>query len=525
MADGVLALGAAFRTKRLQAVRAEAAARPFRRRTSARAIFAGAQQSRLTQDWLVSPLTIDQEVRIDLRLLRYRSRSLVRDNAYARRFVYACAANIVGPQGIRMRPVSTTLAGDPHDRVNTKLTAAWDAWCQRANASVDGKMSFLGLQHLLIKTLPSEGEYLVRIVRGADNPFGFALQVLDPDFLDHTYSEPKAPGRNRIHMGIEVDDYGKPIAYHLLKKHPAEGGGPQDRERIPAADILHDYIHERAGQTRGYPWFAAVLRDMKMLDGYQEAAVVAARAGAAQGGFFEMSEDAEVNVQQPATITRDLSPASFDWLPPGVTFTPYTPQQPTAAYDPFTISILHAQAAGLLLSYASLTGDLRQVNYSSIRTGMLAERDLWQVFQAWFVEGFCQRVFAAWLPMAVLSGQLALQPAEQRAVTVRWKPRGWPWVDPLKDVQATILAIQHGLESRTSALDDEGEDFDEIAEQLAREDQVAKALGITLVAAPPAAPRPMGTASASDTEEADGEASGGGSATQDKALALVRAHR
>jgi capsid protein len=50
--------------------------------------------------------------------------------------------------------------------------------------------------------------------------------------------------------------------------------------------MIHAFLPERAMQTRGAPWMSPVIADLKMLNGYREAELVAARVGASKMGFF-----------------------------------------------------------------------------------------------------------------------------------------------------------------------------------------------------------------------------------------------
>ena len=151
------------------------------------------------------------------------------------------------------------------------------------------------------------------------------------------------------------------------------------------------------------------------------------------------------------------------------------------AFDSFVKAILRKISAGLDVSYASLTGDLTQVNYSSIRAGLLAERDVWRTLQGWMIDHFLRRVYRSWLRWALTSGALVLPSRNvSRWTEHRWQPRGWQWVDPLKDIQAALAAVQGGLDSRTRIAAEQGRDFEEILQDLAREKQLTEEYGIAL---------------------------------------------
>jgi hypothetical protein len=111
------------------------------------------------------------------------------------------------------------------------------------------------------------------------------------------------------------------------------------------------------------------------------------------------------------------------------------------------------------------------------------------------------------VPLALLTGALK---SDQRVSTdfkaVQWKPRGWRSVDPLKDVQADVLSIQHGMASRTQSCDDEGEEIEEIFQNLADEQTLADEYGIDITpTAPPTPNRPMGTPSQTDNQEGNAD--------------------
>ena len=92
-----------------------------------------------------------------------------------------------------------------------------------------------------------------------------------------------------------------------------------------------------------------------------------------------------------------------------------------------------------------------------------------------------QPVFDAWLPMAIASGQIQLPMRElERWNAPVWQGRRWSWVDPVKDMRASAQAVALGINSRTRIASEQGHDFDDIVEELAREKQKAEELGLDL---------------------------------------------
>jgi capsid protein len=93
-------------------------------------------------------------------------------------------------------------------------------------------------------------------------------------------------------------------------------------------------------------------------------------------------------------------------------------------------------------------------------------------------------VWRRWLDAAVLAGALET-PADTAALRpVQWIPPRWDWVDPLKDIQAQVLAIESGLLSRRKAVEATGYDIEEIDRENAADATRAADLGLTYRASP-----------------------------------------
>jgi capsid protein len=63
---------------------------------------------------------------------------------------------------------------------------------------------------------------------------------------------------------------------------------------------------------------------------------------------------------------------------------------------------------------------------------------------------------------------------------VLWTPRGWDWVDPYKDVQASVSAIRSGLSTYQRECAKRGLDWRKVFAQRAAEDAEAKKLNLAL---------------------------------------------
>jgi len=445
-------------------------------------VFNGAMGGRLTMDWIASILSADQEIKGNMRLLRARARELSRNNPVAKSYLKILTANVLGEKGIGYQAQVRNNDKSLNAGFNQKIEDAWADWGKKGNCTVDGKLSFRALQNLVLKNIAVDGEVFVRMVRGFNNKHRFALQIFDADQVDHLFSRFASKQENEIRMGIEVDEWGRPVAYHINLKHPSDLGGSLLRERIPADQILHLYDPERISQTRGITWFHPCMVELRMLGGYVEAELVAARTGAAKMGFLKYTDTSTFVEPNPDAKYRiEAQPGVIETLPPGLDFEPWNPDHPASAFTMFVKAMLRFVASSLGVSYNALASDLEGVNYSSIRSGMLVERDQWKMLQSFMKEQMLQPIFEQWMSLALLSGSLVLDSRDpSRFLAGKWEPRGWMWVDPLKDVQSSILAIGAGLDSRDRIIAEQGGDVAEVFEQLAEEKELAKGYGLEL---------------------------------------------
>lgn len=469
--------------------------------------FEGAKTNRLTGAWTTVSTKLDAEIKNDLASLRARARDLSVNDDYARKFLAMVVANVVGPNGFTLQSQVIDPNGQSDSAARKAIESAYWDWCRVGNCETSNKLSFNDFCRLYARTLARDGEVLVRRIRDSKFEYGYKLQFLDIDRLDVLHNESLANG-NMIIMGVELDTYGAPIAYHLLSRHPGEFMVNHQnallRERVPVSEIFHNYIADRPEQTRGFPWMAAAMQSMKMLAGYREAAIVAARNGASKMGFF-VSPDGTANAladgqDEMGEFTTSAEAGTFDVIPQGYQFQKYDPDYPTQNFDSFVKSCIRSISSGLGVAYNGLANDLEGVNFSSIRAGVLDERESWMVIQNHMIETFLRPMFNDWLEMALLKGKCVMPngsklPAGKldKFLVHQWQGRRWQWVDPLKDIEASLAAIRGGLSTPQIVAAQMGLDIEDVIDSLAQANAMAKAAGLpeyTQQPQAPAAPMP-----------------------------------
>lgn len=437
--------------------------------------YKGATHGRRADGWVAGGSSPDAALAA-LSTLRARSRDLVRNNPYAERGLRVIAANTVGTGII------------PQAKTNsTRRTKAFEAilrgWCDEPVCDVTGTFDFYGLQNQVMQAMARDGGILVRKVKVRS---GFAkglppvqLQLLELDYLDTGRDGINSQTKNRILQGIEVDTYGKKVAYYLFPEHPGTQGFMQTRApsvRIPADEILLVYRPDRAGQILGVPWLAPAILRLRDLDDYENAQLVRQKIAACYTAFVEDPEGLESTDAANATVEAysRLEPGAIEFLTPGKKISFATP--PVAeGYGEHTRAVLRAIAISLGVSYEALTGDLSQVNFSAARMGWLEmHRNITQWQQQILIPQFCRPVFRWVVEAADLAGLVS------GSVEASWTPPRREMIDPTKEAAAYKTLVRNGFMTLSDVIRQSGRDVEEVLDEIEADHKALDKRGILL---------------------------------------------
>lgn len=469
----------------------------------------GARSSRLTPEPSIATTSADSELALGLSSLRNRCRALVRNNAYAKRARRLVETNVIGG-GIGLQGSVAYRNGKLQQRYNDAIEGLWREWSHADQCHVAGRLHFSDFERVLIGEIFEAGEVFVRVHR---RPFGgsrvpLSLELIEPERLADDFQIPSVAEGHVVRLGIEQDQWGRPQAYWIHSLYPNEARADWSRtaqlERVPAEDVFHLHLIDRWPQSRGEPWLHAVIRKLQDVVGYTQAEILAARAAAMYVGFIKSDEAPIPDQQSEAGQEIEVSPGEIRHLKPGESFDAWTPNRPNSAADPFIRLMLREIASGTGASYESLSRDYSQSNYSSSRLSLLDDRDHWRMLQQWFIRAFREPLHRMWLTAAATFGALPeehlamLRADPERYLAVRWKPRGWGWVDPTKEVAAYKEAELAGYITKTDviAATAGGQDIEDVLETRRRELDLIAELGLatdTTATADSSAPPPDAT--------------------------------
>ena len=431
------------------------------------------QSNRFLNDWVTGLTDINSDLKSDLPTIRTRTKDMVQNCPFFNKYLSLRQKNIFGNNGIGLQIKARDDNGKLDKRANQELEIAWKDFCKPQNLTVERNKSMLDLCTMLDATKETSGEFFIRIIKGFDNKYGLALQVIDPAKCDIDANKPaKMGGQPQTIMGIKLDQWGSPNAYIFKQTYDLNNYNytPQKTVTYSSSEIIHGFNQNFPGQVRGYPKAASILFNLQMLKGYSEAEVMAARANACKMGFFTTPAGEDIkgmaDDKSGEQYQINVEPMTFQKLPNGSEFKTFDTNNPNANYANFIQAQLREIASGLDIGYNSLHSNMESVNFSSLRSSAIEERDRWKIEQKWYIEHLLEPIFNIWLDMYLLSDMTKLPYSKKwKFNTPIWQPRTWQWVDPYKDAQANQMLMENYVIPPQDIIAETGRDAEDVLDQ------------------------------------------------------------
>lgn len=365
----------------------------------------------------------------------------------------------------------------------TDFIRSFKEWTQYCD--FDGNTNFAGLQASSVITMLLDGSAFIVRRRTLDS-VPLQLQVVSPLSLA---SGLEKPGKGAyIRGGILYAKNGKVkkyAFYKLPRDHPEF-----DEESVnwlPASDVIHlrDIVH--AGQTTAQPWVSAGGDFAKQYKDNQTVELKSRMKRTAQQVFALHDTDTEQrkgdnpsNPQKPQKLVHKAGGVTF--LHGVKDIKTASPAEMAGNYQEHNNQVLRMIAGLLGITYEMLTGDLTQVNYSSIRAGMINHRRFigqlrdtvlnpaFNKILSWFIEAY-QLKTASELPGYFENPYQYLAPM--------WIWPEWEEIDPLKAAKALVLEVDNHIKSLEEVSNGRGTTLDEHLDGVERSKVALEKRGIT----------------------------------------------
>jgi lambda family phage portal protein len=465
------------------------------------------------------------DIELNLPTLRQRSRDLYMNSGIARAALGRLQTNVIGT-GLRLRALpDAEVLGMDRDKASEwarRVEREWALWAESRDCDGMGLNTFDELQQIAFISWLHSGDAIALLPL---RPLPWASSDLRIDLIEaDRVSTPRDMSSDPLlHDGVETDESGRVIAYHICNMHPlgmgSAGGAKQEWVKIPARgsvtgryNVLHLMAGERCAQYRGVPILAPVIESCKQLSRYHEAELMAAviaafytvfiKSETPQNPLGEAFVDETAAEQESGQSTQDtenqlgLGNGAVLALNPGEDISIANPGRPNAAFEGFVNAVSREIGAAinvpselLLLQFTS--------SYSASRAALLEAWKGFRMWRRWMSVDFCQPIYTEWLTLAVLTGRIeAPGMLEDPLIAQAWTRAEWNGpaagqIDPMKEVQAATMRVEQGFSTRTrETAEMTGGDYEANIDSLADEQARREQAGVVHGSPAPVAPDP-----------------------------------
>lgn len=449
--------------------------------------------------WFFGGGSHKEDIEDNLDVLRQRSRDLYMGVPLATGALKTCRTNVIG-SGLKLKSqVDHEVLGISEDEARAlerKIEQEFSLWADSTACDVERLDNFCELQQLAFLNWLMSGDVLVTLptTRREGVPYDLRIRLIEADRLSNPYSE----FSQRIIGGVEVNDMGEVVAYHISTQHPLSWQYSETKwtrvaaygEKTGRRNVLHIMNRERIGQRRGVPFLAPVIEALKQLGDYTEAELVAAVVSGLFAVFIQKKDDSEgdavgsVNedeqIDSDDDSTIELAPGAVQYLLEGEEANAVTPGRPNGNFDPFVTSICRQIGAALEIPYEILLKHFTS-SFTASRGALLEFWKMVKMYRNWLANDFCQPIFEEWLAEAVAKERIAApgffaNPIARCAYCgAEWNGPAQGLLNPVQEVEAAAKRVENYFSTvEREAAEMNGSDFYRNVQQRKQEIKMIK---------------------------------------------------
>lgn len=498
----------------------------------------GAQRTkRETALWSPRMGSPDRAINPGKRLADARGQDMTLNDGYTQGGVRIQKDSVVGAQyRLNAKPDYRIIVGNDSNYAQgwaEEFSAVAEARFNLAGESEDGwfdasgQLTLTGMLRLWVGAFCYTGE-MIGTVEYEDSdpfrPFKTAIQMISPDRLCNRDGimdgyDPRSGAK--LSRGVEMDRKNRPVRFQIRRgyeddldiRDPQAWDIVEARKPWGRRQVLFVRDPNMIDQTRGLSEMTAALAHSNMTKTYSElmiqravveasyaasvesempnADVIAAMGGGEQGmahalGSYMSMLQEFLGGSENIAIDGVKIPHMF----PGTKFnaTPLTSGSGGIGSE-FEASLIRKLAATFGVGYSELSRDFSKFNYSGIKAEMaLIERTM-NAKKKFGADRIATQIYQLWVEEELGAGNLPLPRGRNRSDFYRplckdaytrcaWIASGRGQVDELKETQAAMLRIKAGLSTYEKEAAKLGDDYRELFAQRAKEETMAKKLGL-----------------------------------------------
>ncbi|POE24974.1 phage portal protein [Pectobacterium odoriferum] len=426
---------------------------------------------------------VNQVLRQTLPSLRSACRHLSVQNPFAKRYVSLSSNLVVGADGITVRPRPLSHDGTTNQELSERLEKAFYDWSENASEfSFDGYLSIDLFQQLVERTRAIDGECFIRIHRDRQS---VKFSIIDSSRIPSTKNELLQHG-HFISNGIEYDQDGRVLAYHIADVHPLNYSlQVASCKRLPADEIIHYFIPEFPNQQRGIPDLCPSLKALQDYNSYIEATLIGKRISSSAMAFIKNDSDSgllDEDEEQQREYFEYLEPGSIKELSRGQSIETINPTAGVDKISEFSEIIMQTIVTGLSTTKQNLTGDTANASFSAAKMSDRIQRDGMKTRSNLMISKVLKTVYQEWLKVFMINTLKNLSFSDfdniKNAEYILPKQIS---LDPNKDAQYEKILVDMGVKSKSQVIRDLGQDPIRVFEEIDSEkEKINKEENITV---------------------------------------------
>lgn len=442
------------------------------------------QYNRLNAHWIASNQSAENTDRYYRDTIRARARDLERNSDIANSVIGPFRRNVVG-EGRTLRARTT------NDALNDQIRELWNEWCTRINCDITETQNLNQMMRMAIQRKKVDGGILFKKCYTAGGMIPFKLQALEVDELDTGRLAPH--NKNcRVCGGIEFNRYNKAVGF-WIRQYSLDGFTSIDPVYVPEKDMIYLFTKNRPSQVREMSDMSPTIGRIRDTNEFITAVSVKERIGACLAVFIKkisppVGAGRQVNFTQTGAKVdyegKTISPGMIKELNAGDEVQVVNPSGQAADAAAFTKLHQRLVGAGQGLSYEATSRDMSQSNYSSARQAAIEDGLTFIEDKELLEERFMDEVYETFIISCVLAGLLNIPDFwthKRQYMKHEWVEAPKKWIDPLKEANATKIALQTGQKTFKQVAAENGKDWkeqlDDIAEALKYADEIGVDLG------------------------------------------------
>lgn len=421
-----------------------------------------------------------------------RAADLIANDWAANSGINAITTNAVGTGLKPQSQISAKRLGITREQaleLQAAAEAIWNEWTPQAH--VRGMLHFEDLQFLGLRTMLGKGEllHLPVMLPAPGRKIQLAIQDLLPNRLRTPLDKVSDP---RIVDGVELGKFGAAEWYWiatpdatLSRSLDFSSLGTDQFTRIPAKvahrpSCFHLFRHFEEEQVRGESVLQSGMNLYRHLSDSLDNELLAQVVTASMALFI--AKDAGTSLPDYVSEEEDENGEKIfhERIDPGTVMYGNANEKPTVLessrpspnFAVFSEFVLRAMAASIDMPYEVLTKDFSKTNYSSARAALLEAWRVYLLYRSWLTRHYCQPIWAMVLEEAWLTGRLPLPPGAPDFyddifgyTQALWIGPARGYVDPVKEIAATVTALENRLMTYSEAIAERGRDFTEVMDE------------------------------------------------------------